>query len=181
MQSFDIQIQKTKEMVEKRDNNLNTQMKKVFNNITRLDVMQESVDHLMQDMNKGRDLSLYCSKSIPVLINLAVCEALDKVVGADYRQQIIDFEKFKTKEIDNYIQQNTTNNSFKQLHDRLQVLNRFFRKHDMGLLPFSYGMDINLKMNSTQISHVSQSYTDRTNQRIENLQECNREFKDVWD
>ena len=64
-------------------------------------------------MNRGRDLSLFCSKTLPVLINLNICEALEKVVGKDYQNELLTFERNKTREIDNYISSHSTINSFK--------------------------------------------------------------------
>ena len=41
-------------------------------------------------------------ESIPTLMHLQICEALDKVIGEDYRRKLIDFENDKIQEISNF-------------------------------------------------------------------------------
>jgi hypothetical protein len=44
----------------------------------------------------------YLAKSLPVQIHMHVAEALDRVVGKDYRTSLIEFENAKIKELFEY-------------------------------------------------------------------------------
>jgi hypothetical protein len=88
-----------------------------------------NMDALMKDIGVGRNLTLFCSQSLPLLIHLQICEALKKVVGPEFTKGLAEFEQFKINEIDQYIKTKSSGACFKLMHDRLLVLNKFFVEH----------------------------------------------------
>jgi len=86
---------------------------------------------------------------------LTVCEALDKVVGDDYRSSLADFEKFKLDEIHSYANHSSGGKCLYVMHTRLATLLKFFHRQGKGVLPFVYGKDVSDELPYEEITYVN--------------------------
>jgi len=48
---------------------------------------------------------MYLVKSLPVQIHMSIAEALQKTVGKDYNLELIQFEKMKVEQLQNFSKQ----------------------------------------------------------------------------
>ena len=67
------------------------------------------------------------AESLPVLLHMSVCEALDRVVGDDYRKNLLEFENAKIKEIHKYLLKSTGPRCVYVMHHRLLSLLKYYK------------------------------------------------------
>ena len=61
------------------------------------------MDILMKDIGQNTHTSNFLSTTLPVLIHLSVCEGLDLVLGNEYRNRLLAFEKSKVDELEDLL------------------------------------------------------------------------------
>ena len=123
--------------------------------------------------------SNFLAKSLPVLVHTQICEAIEKVVGQDYRPNLIEFEKSKNQELGVYAK-GAGPRCVKYMHDRLQSYLRWMVEKDSGCIPITWGEDVRHTMPLEEFEHVDMGYEIYCNKRLEALLDHQRDVKEAF-
>ena len=111
---------------------------------------------------------------------MSIAEALEKVVGKDYRTQLIEFEKSKLNQIHEYIQHADVS-CISVLHNRLMIFMNFMHSKDKGVFPLAFGTDIRSGMSQEELGFIDRSYEMWLNNRYSNNQKEVAVYKECLD
>lgn len=78
----------------------------------------------------------FTTHSLPILTHMQICEALEKVVGPDYREQYDKFEKAKNLELQSFNLDPRNFSCVKPLSSRIQRFFKYSLEKGKGILPF---------------------------------------------
>jgi len=117
-----------------------------------------NMDILMKETGTGRQVSLFVSQTLPIMVHLAICEGLDKVVGKDYKANLLEFENSKITELHDYITNRASTKCIKIMHERLLTFTKFFYANAKGVLPFKFGADVHKDLAPQELTRMSQAH-----------------------
>lgn len=143
--------------------------------------LASNVDILTRETGTGREVALFASRTLPVMVHLAICEGLDKVVGQDYKANLLAFENSKITELHDYITNRANTKCIKIMHERLLTFTKFFESNGKGVLPFKFGVDVHRDMGSQELIRMSQDHSLALTRRHEAHKEETFALEDAWE
>ena len=129
---------------------------------------EEMMHDMQQRIGKSGMQANFLAKSLPILIHIQTCEALEKVLGAEFRKTLIDFERFKINELYAY-NQTATVDCVRIMHERLQSFLKWMYKEDKGVIPCTFGEDIRPNMEDEEAIYINNSYFVALSNRYQRL------------
>ena len=115
------------------------------------------------------------------MVHLAICEGLDKVVGQDYKANLLEFEKSKIAELHDYMTNRASTKCIKIMHERLWTFSRFFQANAKGVLPFKFGADVHKDLAPQELTRMSQAHFLTLARRHEAHKEQALAFDEAWE
>ena len=92
-----------------KDNNrfgrFEIELRKLKQITTKFGVMERQVEECLLNNSSNVLTQNFVKKSLPILMHLQICEALDSVVGDHFQMKLLKYEKNKNEVIYNYSQQ----------------------------------------------------------------------------
>ena len=82
-----------------RFSDLETKQRDIPRHEKQIAALKSQVIDLQEKTTDVSDVCNFISKSLPILLHVSICESLKKVLGPDYEESLLEFEKFKTKQI----------------------------------------------------------------------------------
>jgi hypothetical protein len=140
-----------------------------------------NMDILMKETGTGRQVALFVSQTLPIMVHLAICEGLDKVVGRDYKTNLLEFETSKITELHDYITNRANTKCIKIMHERLLTFTKFFKANAKGVLPFTFGADVHKDMGQQELTRMSQAHFLTLARRHEVQKEQAAAFEEAWE
>ena len=93
---------------------------------------------------------------------MQIVESLENTIGNEYKIPIRKFERNKSRELAEYLNKirtsDDTHKCINLLHVRIQTLFKFFRKENLGMLPFRLDKDFNHKQSEEQLMQIPESF-----------------------
>ena len=143
-----LSVQKHRKLEEERYEGLEGKLRVHSRQLAVMKQLASNVDILTREAGTGREVALFASRTLPVMVHLAICEGLDKVVGRDYKANLLAFENSKITELHDYITNRANTKCIKIMHERLLTFTKFFESNGKGVLPFKFGLDVHKDMGS---------------------------------
>ena len=129
--------------------------------------------------NQVNNHSAFLSQSLPVLVHTQICEALEKIIGNDYRMNLVEFERSKNQELGEYVK-GAGPVCVKYMHHRLQTFLNWMVEKDSGCIAITWGEDVKHMMYSEEFEHIDVSYELYATKRLENMYEISRDIKEAF-
>ena len=79
------------------------------------------------------------------------------MVGIDYTKPLIDFERYKTKEL-YYYSKKAEFNCVRIMHERVSTFMRWMGREDKGCLPLTFMEDVHPSMTEEELGAINNSY-----------------------
>lgn len=147
--------QQHQKLEEERHEGLDRRLKVHGRQLLVMKQLAANMDILMKETGTGRHVALFVSQTLPIMVHLAICEGLDKVVGQDYKTNLLAFEKSKTAELYDYITNRASTKCIKIMHERLLTFSKFFQANAKGVLPFTFGADVHKDLPPQELTRMS--------------------------
>lgn len=138
--------------------------------------LASTVDELVSLKPVLQQHTTFMGETLPLLMHLTVCEALDKVVGRENKRALIDFEKEKLRELRKHEAQKRGQRGLQVLIKRVAALSFVYGTQDQGVLPFQYGKGL---ANVDEADHVDKAHLAELSQRYEKLLEEEQAFREA--
>lgn len=122
----------------------------------KLETLEQQAKGVAATLESVRGSTNLLSKSLPVLIHMQICEALDSCMGHDYQDEIIQYERAKVKELHGYASV-ADPGCIQALHLRLMSFLEFMFNKDRGCLTLAFGEDLRPNMMVEELEFINKS------------------------
>lgn len=138
-----------------------------------------NVEDLVSQQPVLQQHSAFLSETLPVLLHLTVCEALDRVVGADHKRAVVDFERQKMDDLHEFLGQKGGAKSVEAMIRRVEALAKLYHQQGQGVLPFVYAKDASVQMAASGVAHSDYKHMKTLKKRYEELMAEELAFKEA--
>ena len=101
-------------------------------NNRKIEQMENQFQGLQGHIAAGNNSNLFISKSLPILLHLQICEAIQEITGKEFQTELIEFERKKIKELDDYAKTSDFS-CISSMHQRLMMYSSRMAIMDKGV------------------------------------------------
>ena len=108
----------------------------------------------MQTADQVKDCHRFVERTVPMMIHLQVCEALNATVDQDM-DKILEFQREKLSEIYRFVKSSEGKHSkINNMRKSIESHCKYFWNRDKGVSTFKYGEDFNVEMPDNLVDDV---------------------------
>ena len=125
-------------------------------NNRKIEQMENQFQGLQGHIAAGNNSNLFISKSLPILLHLQICEAIQEITGKEFQTELIEFERKKIKELDDYAKTSDFS-CISSMHQRLMMYSSRMAIMDKGVSKITFGVDIIPEMKEEEANFFNKS------------------------